>query len=243
MKTIYKFSVAIEEKQKIKTVEEKDGQTVTVEKEENVSVPVYFYIKRPSKLEREEGDIIRSAHLSYCIQKGILTEAMLQKTYANYGGVLSDEEHKYYADLLANLKTETANFALLNAETSDATEEQKKANFDRIIDIRKKIISFQSDQEQFFQNTAEAKARLKFIEYLTLTLTYFGRDGQEPKRFFEGDTYEDRIATLSKMEDSEDVMYLKVRDRLTLLYSVLVAADGNITQEEMSQIEKENFDE
>ena len=45
------------------------------------------------------------------------------------------------------------------------------------------------------------------------------------------------------MEESDDELYLKVRDRLALLYSVLVAADGNISQEEMRDIEKENFND
>ncbi len=241
IKTVYQFPVTLQQKKVVKDVKEENGTKTTVEVEKEIPTSYTFFLKRPSRAEREEADIERAAHLSYCIQRGVITEAVLSKTYANLGGVLSNEDQKYYAGLLYTLKEETEKFHKLALESNTATEEEKRANFDLLMSTRKKIIDFQMEQEEFFSNTAETKAKVKYIEVLMMLLTYFqDESGADPKPFFAGADYREKLASAEKMEENNDPLFLAVKERLSFLYSVLVSSDGAITEAELKKIDEEN---
>lgn len=239
MKYLYEFTVDKEYEEDKTEEREENGQKVSVVTKEKKRKPVYFCFKKPNREERDEAEIVQAAYLSYCVTRGILTEAMLSKTYGNYGGVMTDDERKYYADLLAQFNEKKADFQIKSLGESVPKEELTQINSD-LMSISIKIRQFQSQQNAFFENTAEAKAKNRMIEYLALTLLYFKEDEkQDYKPYFKGASMDDKIKYAETLEEKEDNFYISVRNKITLFSAFYANAGDSLKAEDFAQIDRE----
>lgn len=239
MKTIYEFEIKKEvEVDKTETREE-NGATVTVTTKVKEQKPLYFAIKRPSRNEKEEGEMHRAAYFAYCVEKGVITQAALRKKYGDTGGVYTNEEEKQYSILRTRLRDAIEEYQLLSVNAVDEDKKKRDEIFDEIFEIRRKIIEFENSATLFYQDTAEAKARNKLIEYLVLNLTHFRDDTSKPwVPFFKGETVEQKIKYLSELEDNDDSTYLQIGEKLAFVVTLLLTSP-NLTKEEIENIEKE----
>jgi hypothetical protein len=202
IKSIYDFTVS-------KTTEiEENGQKIT-----KLS-PVYFRIKRPSRVENEDAGLIYSKYLNEYFRKGVLPEAILTKIYENQGGTISENERASLIIYQLKLIELEENYKQLGVEkvASEKLDEIKRG----IVEVQNKIADIYFKQTSFYQDTAEFKAKLKKVTYLTGVLTYFRKDDKsEWQRYFNSNEIEGILEESDKLEESGDEIYLKIKDRLS----------------------------
>lgn len=239
MKSLYEFKVVLPVEKEVAETKETDGVKTTIYNKVKEDINYSFMIKKPTRSEREEAELVRVQYFSEYTKRGILTQAMLSKTYANYGGVLSDEEVKHYSGLRVELYEKLKAFELASS-AGQASKELNEAQLKEINELQMKLTRFEYDQGNFFNNTAEAKARNKLIEYLVLTLTFFKKqDDIDYKPFFAGEAFEDKLKVLEKVEDENEPLYNLVRDKLAFVTSLFVSMGGNIERADIEKYEKE----
>lgn len=238
---LYQFTVAID-KLVDQTTERTEGEgaaaktiSETIKVTKKVNLPVC--LKRPSRVEREEADVERAVWETNFITRGVLPKALLLKHYANYGGILSDEEKTHFTKMQADfvlVETELRRLQVNHPDDKTAIE----AAAINLVDLRQKLLDFQQERAVFFNNTAEAKARQKLIEWLVLHLSYqqvINPDETlgEWVPLFAGKTTEDKLVVFDQMiEDSHEV-FAKARNMLEFLATVLASSDGSVSKEEV----------
>lgn len=243
MKTLYTFSVnhGVSATKTESSVNEK-GETVTVQKQVTEEKPFAFAIKRPSRMEREEGELIRAAALRYYVEeRGLMTQAALRKKYGDAvginanGGVYTEQEEKTYLLLMKRFQEVTEEYQAAKANGLD--EAKTDALFDEFLLIQNRLTEFQNSANIFYRDTAEAKSQEKLIEYYVLFMTYFSDNNNEDlqkvdwKPFFQGKTLDEKLAYLDSLEEKDDALYLRVRDELTLITTILLK--GGVNSEEV----------
>lgn len=230
-KLLYEFEVKIEkEVEKIETKKEGDVETTTKIKVKELT-PVYFAFKKPSRAEREACEEFRAAAWGKCVERGIMPEAVLLKTYSNHGGILSEGQKKEYNDLIAEIEVKRIEYDKIEGE-------EKEKILREIVNLRDQILAFERSQSGFFDNTAEAKSRLKTIEYITLTFSYFREDSSKNwESFFKGDSVEKKYESLEKMEDESNELYLKSKDKLTFISALYLHLGNSLKKEDVESFE------
>lgn len=243
MKTIYEFEIKTSvEIEKVETKEE-NGSTISITKKEVEEKPIFFAIKKPSRVEKEEGEMYRAVHFAKCVESGIITQAALRKKYGDTGGIYTNEEEQEYSILRQKLKENIEQFQFIGSGSSDLSKEEKekreKELLKEMFDIRNLIVEFENSATLFYQDTAESKARNKLIEYFILTLTLFKEnDGDEWKPFFKGSSIGEKLQYLSNLEDNEDKIYLQVGEKLAFIIT-LILTSPNITKEEIKSLQED----
>jgi chemotaxis response regulator CheB len=226
IKTIYEFDVNIEkEVEKVETKNE-NGAEITTKIKSKELVPVYFAYKKTSRGERETCEEFRAAAWGKAVEKGIMTEAIALKHFNNLGGILSDGQKKDYTDILAEIQKKSDE---LKGENVDKDSVNKK-----IAELSEQIAVFQRQESAFFENTAEVKARLKAIEWLTLNMSYFKEDKTKDwEPFFKGETLEKKYEYSDKLEEDKNELYFKTRDKLMLISALFLSLGNNIKKEDI----------
>lgn len=238
---LYEFTVVLpKEVDQVNTRIEGEGaaaKTVTETTKVTKSVNIPVCLKRPSRVEREEADVERAVWETHFITRGILPHALLLKTYANYGGILSDEQVKGYRKLLADYDLADIELRrLLINETENRAQIETVAL--RKVDLKQQIMDFQQEQSVFYNNTAESKAREKLVEWLVLHLAY-SQEIKPDESFgewmpmFAGATTEEKLVSFDKLVEDESPLFAKSRSMLEFLATVLASNDGSVSKEEV----------
>lgn len=214
----------------VKTVKEVEKTTVVVDeatKEETKitkkvkeETPVRIVIKRPTRRQVEKADVQYATKLSEYMRAGILTRAMVTKKYADTGGVLTEDEAKYLTSRYKKLADIQKDFVNLSVKIDVLTEEQKQKLgevTEEINQIRKEIAEIESNYSFIFQHTADMKASNHVILFYSLVLTYI-EDNKDDKPeltpFFKGSSFEDKLDDFYAKEESGDLFYLQVMQKL-----------------------------
>jgi len=214
-----------------------DGKTITetVKVMRPVNVPIC--VKIPSRAEKEEADIERAAWVNKYHERGLMLEAMLIKKYVDEGGTLPKQYQKEYQELQNDLlETEKS---LLEMETLEKEKKDEIGALRRkFFDVRERMIEIQRTQSQFFEDTAEAKARLKKIEWIVLNLSYYqplnaeGSPQEEWVPFFPGDSLDAKLDHYDSLVQKQDPLLMKAKPMLSFLATV-IAHDSDMTKEEI----------
>lgn len=232
-KYIYEFDVKIEKDVNKVEKKEEGGAVTTIETKVKEFVPVFFAFKKPSRAEREDAEEYRAKKWGEFVKKGIMPEAILLKSYANYGGILDEAQKKYYIKVRADYAEtlEKMQLAKINKDEDKAIQLMAES-----LGLRDEIVEFERNQSSFFENTAEAKSRNKLIEYLILKLTYFKeKSGEEYKQYFKGEEVDDKLKFLENLEDSKDEIILKVWSQLLFISSLYVSLGGDLKKEDVEE--------
>lgn len=226
MKFIYEFEINVEKDvEKVETKNE-NGTEITTKTKVKELVPVYFSFKKASRGDRENCEEFRAAAWNKAVERGIMTEAIALKHFNNLGGILSDGQKKEYADILASIQSKSDE---LKKEGIDKEKIMKE-----VAELGEKISAFQRQETVFFENTAEVKARLKAIEWLTLNMSYFKEDKtKEWEVFFKGETLEKKYEYSDKLEEDQNELYLKSRDKLMLISALFLSLGNNLKKEDI----------
>ena len=166
-KTLYQFTL---DKETEKTVEstrknKKTGEETITKRKKKIKEPIQVQIKRPSRRELEEAELVYSIEMSKCIKSGILTKAMLGKKYSDTGGVFSKEDSDNYAELYKSALDLQNEYVRL--DTAKKRTEAQESRFEKVkgeIAVnRTAIIDFESNFQSLFDHTADSRAQNKIL--------------------------------------------------------------------------------
>lgn len=236
---LYEFTVALpKEVDQTNTRVEGDKTVVeTTKVTKTINVPVSF--KRPSRMEKEEADVERAVWETHFITKGVLPRALLLKHYANYGGILSEDEKKGYDKMQADFllaETELRRLQVNEPENKEAIE----ATALRLVDLKQQILDFQQERAVFFNNTAENMARQKLIEWYVLWLSYYKPVNPDESfgewvPLFPGKNTTEKLASFDKLAEEDSPLLTKSRALLEFVGTVLANAGGAVSKEEIAE--------
>jgi hypothetical protein len=223
-RALHEFNISLprEIEEEVSRVE--GDKTITEKTKVTRTISIPFALKKPSRFEKDEADIYRSVWETRYLDAGIAPSAILLKKYANYGGILSNEQKDYYNTLQRD-------FLLAESELRrlQVNERDNKVAIDdfalKMVTLRQAILDFQQEQSVFFNNTSEAKARQKLVEWLVLYLTYYRplNDKGEPGEwtpFFAGATIEDKLEAFDEIVEKNDEMWNAAHDLIELIATV-----------------------
>jgi hypothetical protein len=221
MRKIYEFTVSRkEEVEEIEVSTDKEGNEIKKTKKVEKKVPHTFFIKRPSRSENDEAEMFRAAAESDCVQRGIMTSALLAKRLLNDGGVLTDEQKESYNKLQKDFFDKQPKYVeLTEVEESKRTKKQKeelKSLMEELTNIMQDMQDLEVASSNLYNRTAEAIARTKTVVWLTLHISYEEKDGKQIPFFGEGD-YNKKIAKYDEMEEREDPYEYEVIQKFMLL--------------------------
>jgi len=238
MKKVFTFSVnekqEVEEKKEVEVNGEKLTKTEKVTKE----VPKTFFIKKPTRILWDDAELYSGSVWSESLKRGMLTEQLLFKRYANEGGVFSDAATQKRKELAGDLSNEKREYQRLEA-TPEKTEEIKQKieeSLKKIAAIRDELINYERVEQSLFQNTAEARARAKTTIWWVLQLAYQEVDGKETPIFGNG-SYEDRLKVFDEFEEKEDPFWTEVIQRFIFYITFYMTGRGK-TEADFKEIEK-----
>jgi hypothetical protein len=221
-KELYSFSLD-EEREVEKTSTRKNkktGEETTVTKKVKETVPVVVKIKRPSRRQLEDAELEYSVEMSRCVKKGILTKAMLYKKYSDTGGVFSEDDAKDYGKLykqILDLQNDYIRLDSVDEKSKDQTEELEKIK-ENLADTKRKIIEAESSMQSLFDHTADTKAQNRLLLWYTLMLTHVQKEeDEEPKQYFEGQDFEEKLDDYYLKEDENSDLYNKVIKKVSTI--------------------------
>ena len=236
IKELHSFSFDIEEEvvkdveKKVKRKDKETGKmktiTETVEKTVKESVPVNIVIKKPTRVQLEDGDMFYSIWLNKFIKMGLLTRAMIAKQHADLGGQLSDDEKKRYSVLTAkSFNKEQEIQALRAAKTEAEMTEEEVFKLTRLVNelalAKRELTDFELMQASVFDHTADTKARNKALIWYILNLTYFTKGDEEKlEPMFPGADFEDKYNAYISKEEEEDEIYSQCIDKVSSIVTL-----------------------
>lgn len=232
LKEIYSFIINDTQEVTEKT-KEKRTNSEGVEEEVEVSkvvkkpVPYRFILKDPSRRELEEADMEFSIEMSRCIKKGILTKAMLAKKYSDTGGLLSEGDANRLVDLYSELADLEADYARRTIKNRDSKKLSAKVKEEldvltaKLAIARRDIVELESSYQSVFNHTADVKAQNRIILWYIVHLTYFKQEDskEEPKPFFDGSSFEDKVDHYYLKEEKDNPLFNAVAGKLASLLS------------------------
>ncbi len=239
-KFIHEFSIATEREIDKTESREENGATVTTTTKVKESTPHFFCFKKPSRVERENAEEYRAQQWGEYVKRGVLPTALLLKTYANGGGTFNDAQKADYHQLQETyvLKSQEYQLAVVQKEAGKASVALKE-----LLLLREQIVELERSQSDFYENTAEAKAKFKMTEWLLLHLSYHRASPEaawEP--YFKGADLAAKLDNLDSLEESNDETYQKARSELTTVASIaalFIMGGGVLTKESVEAFVKE----
>lgn len=194
---IYEFTLKKKVKKQVETKRKnKDGEEETILSNRTVSVPVKFFVKKPTRRLADEAEVFYSVQLSKAIKMGIVTKAMLIKKYADNGGALSEEESKQLLKSLKKLNDLENEYKLCSVKKTKESKERAEELILEIITLKRELQELESSLQSVYQHTADAKAEKEVLLWYAIQLAKFSEDGGEEKPFFDGVDFEEQLEDL-----------------------------------------------
>lgn len=216
-KEIYSFTIPREIEVESTETKKKNGKDVTVSVTSKETVDNKIIIYKPNRRQIEEADMEYTIKMSECINRGILTRAMLAKKYSDSGGIVSEEDAEALAKKYGKLNELQNTFIKLDSKKrKNARDKQRIEDLQKEIPIvRREIVDIESSYSALFTHTADAKAQNQAILWYLVNLTKIQESEDEtPVDLFEGETFEEKLDHYYEMEDEGDEFYSKISERL-----------------------------
>ena len=194
---IYEFTLKKKVKKQVETKRKnKDGEEETILSNRTVSVPVKFFVKKPTRRMADEAEVFYSVQLSKAIKMGIVTKAMLIKKYADNGGALSEEESKLLLKSLKELNDLENEYKLCVVKKTKDSEKKSDELALKIVTLKRELQELESSLQSVYQHTADSKAEKEVLLWYAIQLTEFSEDGGEKEAFFNGLDFEEQLEDL-----------------------------------------------
>lgn len=204
-KQLYTFTVPkfelVEESQPAKNDK---GEDITITKKITKEIQHEFCLKKPSNFLRDEADMYYSVTVSQGIDKGLMSWALLEKRFANDGGIYSKDERSEGGKKYVERAELHKKFVALESKENKTEEESKELEDIKaeIKLINEELQEFERKEHSLYSITAEAKARTKTLIWWLLFLLH-KKDGNDWKPFFEGEN-DDITASFASKRDRYD---------------------------------------
>lgn len=218
LKEIHSFDV-IRKVTKEVTEETEQGKLT---KKVEVEAPIKVIIKKPSRVEAEKADEEYAIEYARCIRLGMLTDALIDKHYANEHGFLSKDDQERYAKQYVKFLELQQEFQATNSKQKKTKKDQ-----DRLKEITREWFEIERDLEELqaarnnlYSNTAETKARDKTITWLSLFLTYVQVDGNDPVPFYEGSTEAEKLNSYDELIEKNEDHAIEIISKSSLYVSL-----------------------
>jgi hypothetical protein len=205
---------------------------------------IHLAIRKPTRLELDDSDMMFSQFQSECVQRGILTKEMLTKKIKNFGGILSATEEKEYSKIFASFVESKRKFdaAKLKAE---------RETFQKEIDLYYTALrDIEFEHEHLFDRTADVIARNRTILHLALLIGLISENGEEEfptwQPIYEGDEFEERYQNFCDKEDIEGEEANSILSRISLFVTFWYYGDKTITEDDFKkydELTRKDFDE
>ena len=181
-------------------------------------------IRKPTRTEIDEADMVYSGFISDCVKRGILTKDMFLKVYKNFDGVMSDDEAKEYVKLMEDfLDTSSKIEKTKSKKEKEALTKERLAYFNAIQDIEGK-------QSQLFDRTAEHISRNKLIVYLALLLAVKKTEDGTYTDVFQGRDFEEKYASFAEQEEVNWDDAHSILNHYTLLIGFWYFGDKSLSE-------------
>lgn len=197
-----------------------------------------FKLKKPSASQRQSADLIRSLYTTSFIEKGLMPEAILRKKLEDAGGTASKSEVDNYLTLTLKLKQLESEYQLLKTE---GKLDESNAKFLEWNEVQRQLINIESEQSRAYENSAEAKARNKMIQFFVYELLYWmpTADAKDYVQYFSGESFEDKQRDAFAKEDEENEVYQRVVILSELFVTALLYSKGKIAAEALDKLPSE----
>jgi hypothetical protein len=235
-KYLYNFTIFEDKESFIEetSVNEENGEETIVKKKTIEKSPVQIFIKKPSRRQIEDADLEYSVEISKCIKRGILTKAMLAKKYSDTGGAMSEQESGKLVELYKSIYDSQSQLDRLQS-ISQKTEEinSKIAETLALLQAsRKEIVEIESSYRSLFDHTADSKAQNKVLIWYILNLTYVKKNlDLEPKPYFTGSDFEEKLQDFYEKEESADQQYFQISKKLSTLMAFWFFNQASTTED------------
>ena len=243
-KKLYQFTLDKEVEKVVESTKKnkKTGEETTTKKTVKEKEPIEIQIRRPTRRELEEAELVYSVEMSKCIKKGILTKAMLAKKYSDSGGLFSEDDAsdyaKYYKEAL-DLQNEYIRLDTVKKKTKAQKERFEEIKGEMALN-RKEIVDFESNFQSLFDHTADVKAQNKVLLWYCLNLTYiYNKDSDKFEEYFKGQEFEDKTSYYYDLEESEDQFYLDLIKQASTVIAFWFFNQAS-SQEEFEEIVKKS---
>ena len=182
-----------------------------------------YAILKPNRRIREDGELFFASETSRFAKAGVLPKAAWNTILSNGGGSISENDRESYGKLLLKYRDLSFEMQAVLIKSDGARTEGENKRLDEIIveleEIKKDIQSFEAEQINIFENTAEAKSRNRTILWWVLQLAYRVEDGKYLP-FFEGESFNDKLDNYDIIEDTGNVEISDVIKRFTYLITL-----------------------
>lgn len=205
------FNFSIDKEQSVEETEiskDEKGEEVKTIKTVKKQVPQKFFLKKPSRSLREQGQLYYWVKHSECVKAGVLPKALLLKRLDNDNGLLSEVEKKAYDNARVDLIKQSGELEQLSLKSEDQRNEEEKKKVTELIDsitqLQRNIQDFEYNKSAIFDGSAEIIARDKTIMWWVLNLSYKELDDNKNECIFGEEDIDSKTQKLDEIEENED---------------------------------------
>ena len=233
-KEIYSFTIPRDVEVESTTTKTKGGKKVSVPTTTIETVDNKIIIYKPNRRQIEEADMEYTIKMSECINRGILTRAMLAKKYSDAGGIVSEEDAENLAKRYGKFNELQESYIKLDSKKKKNSRDKTRLEEiqEQLGNIRREIVDIESSYSALFSHTADAKAQNQAILWYLVNLAKIQESEDEsPVDLFEGDSFEEKLDSYYQMEDEGDEFYSKISERLPSYISLWYFSENPKTED------------
>ena len=232
MKKLYSFDIEREIEEKVPYTRKTKNGPVESTRKVKKNIKKKIIVQRPNASDVENAEFFYGQKFNEYINAGFLTRAMLSKKMGDIGGMHSkSSEEQMQAVLLENLEASRTIEFYEGSKTLNEEQEKKlkdaKAKFAQTTKI---VHDYESSIREQFNQTADAKAEQKLIEWFVFNFSFYEEEiGDKTEVFpiFEGEVYKDKrnfyLELAEDLEDDEDdVNFAKVKEIFDRSFETLI---------------------
>ena len=231
MKELYTFNVDREVEKEVPCVRKKGGKQIESTKKVKEVISHRMVVEKPSISEVENAEFFYGQKFNEYINAGFLTRAMLSKKMGDLGGISSKATNERLQSLLLE-NIEAARAVEFYGGSEKLTDEQKKKLKDSketFIATKKEIHEHELAIRDQFNQTADAKAEQRLVEWFVFNFSFFEDivdDKKELFSLFEGEGFDDKRRYFLNLSDDDseikDATFLKHKNIFEGAYETLI---------------------
>lgn len=196
-----------------------------------------FALLKPTRREKESGDLYYASKLSQFISAGVLPKILWDKLFKNNGGTTSDKDKEEYTSLWGEFVELTAKSTSGNSGKVDEKSEELTELESRLLEVKSSIQELEISQVNAFENTAEAKARNASIAWWTTTLSAEKDEAGVWQSIFKTGSIDDKLDLYEEISESDKFLY-SCLSRLNYLVTVWYLGGAN-SEEDFKKLDED----
>ncbi len=230
MKKLWSFNINKTVEKDVSVPEkDKDGKDITVTRKEQVTVPIAYIIRRPTRIDYDSAEMFHDIKFGEDVRNGILTRSEIIKRFANEDVVIK----KVYEDY--NAKYNELQRIILSEKTEENAARRVKLEEELLV-ILIEIQNFETNKSSVYDHTAENRARNKTIFWWVLNLAYKLVDGKEIS-VFEGEDYKAKLESYDRLQELGETDIMEAIQRYYYYVHVWYSGQAS-TEEDFKRAEK-----